>query len=120
MKDHPSYVMHDGERWHVDGDDVDEDGLWYFLSRHTPKGKARLDAKAIECEPWKPKGPRVRKLKDRDYSLEFDGRTMTIRKARSRMRWPVSLAGIYSTAVKAAVAAAKFKRQQEKRAKRRK
>lgn len=105
MSPAPRFVMHDDLRWRVVATtDIDgEPG--YQLHRGISYLFARVsDCKACEVQIK----PIVRRFKGDDHVLEYNGRTMTIRKCRSSKRWPVSLAGIYSAAVKAAVAAEKF------------
>lgn len=99
---HPTYVMHDDVRWHVDAEITIDDKPAYELSHRYPTtGRVvSLVAMVSDCAPWV-KTPNVRRLKDENFVLEFDGRTMTIRKRRSPTRFAVSLQGVYHGAAKA-------------------
>ena len=108
LPEHPSYVMHDDVRWHVENVFIAEGEDWYFLKRGSGGGMQSLSARATDCTPWSRTKPIVRKLKDEGYVLEFDGRSMSIRKTKSPTRWPVSLAGIYCAAVRAQTIARQF------------
>lgn len=108
------YVMHDDQRWGVRNlTDIDGE-LAYDLIRRAPGHPAQtLTARVKDCTPVdaKPKKRRIVERKengDAEYVLELDGRVMTIRRSKSRRRYPVTLAGIFSSAVKAAVAAERF------------
>lgn len=95
--------MHDDLRWHVDLEIVIDERAGYQLSRRNPSSNhvTVVDAFISDCEPWVKTTPNVRKIKDDDFVLEFDGRTMTIRKSRSPTRFAVSLQGVYHQAAKA-------------------
>lgn len=105
----PAYVMHDDQRWRVVCTTTLDDDPAYELQRTEPglTGYHVIVARVSECELCVNK-PRTRRLKDEGFVLEFSERGASIRKARSRLRYPVSLAGIFSAAVKAHVAAARF------------
>lgn len=102
---HPTFVMHDDHRWLVLAVFEQDGEPFYDLVRTIPgkrefasSNRKTLIARVSDCAVWV-KTP-VRKIKDGDFVLEFDGRTMTIRKRRSPTRFPVSLQGVYHQAAK--------------------
>lgn len=103
MNPHLTYVVHDEKRWRVveqDEERVTNEPM-YRLAR--PGFDGGLYAFVRDCKPWVA-GPRRRIWRSDGCVLESDGRTMTIRKARERKRWPTSLMAIYSMTVKAHMA----------------
>jgi hypothetical protein len=111
---HPTYVVHDEKRWRVLGSDTERvsNEPMYRLARPGFNGGA-LYAFVADCKPWVA-GPRRRTWRYDGCVLESDGRTMTIRKARERKRWPTSLTAIYSMTVKAHLANEHAKKQRAK------
>lgn len=105
---HPTFVMHDEHRWLVLSQFESDGEQFYDLVRTIPgkrefatSNRKTLIARLTDCVEWVKTSPNVRKIKDGGFVLEFDGRTMTIRKSRSPTRFPVSLQGVYHAAAKA-------------------
>lgn len=94
----PKYVQHDGERWRVTSEDAFDGITGYVLSR----GKRALWARVSDCIP--DDKPRVRRLRDAGYILEFTDRgEVTLRQRGRRKRYTTSLAVLFGMTVKAAV-----------------
>lgn len=110
MNPHPTYVVHDEKRWRV-LETLEIDGEPGYLA--TKINGPAIAIRVTECTVWK-RGPRRRIWRSDGCVLESDGRTMSIRKERTRQRWPTSLMAIYSMTVKAHMANEHAKKQRAK------
>lgn len=110
----PTYVVHDERRWRVIREEAVDKEPGYLLAGPANGASPFIWARVSECTPWKRQGPRRRIWRGEGVILEWDGRTMSVRKARTRKRYPTSLEAIYHMTVKAHLANERAKKLREK------
>ena len=115
----PKHVMHDGHRWTVRTEYIEDGEAWYLLQRCTFGRKQVLAARAAECQPDTHEAKR--RIRADGITLVFNVARglVTIRQGRHRGH-ELTLLGLYNAVAKQAAANLQRERAFKRRTKGRK